>query len=76
MGAFILLLLLYIGCCSSVIFLELLINEDPGCGNLVTFFHFLFISIEGFINTTKFLTIPRKVPVQGNIHFSVGYDHI
>jgi len=72
MGAFI-LFSLCIGCCSSVIFLELLINEDPGCGNLVTFFHFLFISIEGFINTTRFLSIPSKVPILEWVNLVVLY---
>uniref|UniRef100_A0A1B0B9Y2 UDP-xylose and UDP-N-acetylglucosamine transporter n=1 Tax=Glossina palpalis gambiensis TaxID=67801 RepID=A0A1B0B9Y2_9MUSC len=44
----------FIGCCSNVIFLELLIKYDPGSGNLITFSQFLIIAIEGFIFTSKF----------------------
>jgi len=56
-------LLVLAGCCSNVIFLELLVKEDPGCGNLITFASFLFISIEGIIFTTKFGTVGPKVPM-------------
>lgn len=52
--------LVFAGCCSNVIFLEFLVKEFPGSGNIVTFGQFLFISIEGFINTTNF---GRKKPV-------------
>lgn len=51
------------GCCGAVIFLELLIKEDPGCGHLVTFSTFLFLSIEGFINATDCGRKNLKVPV-------------
>jgi UDP-xylose/UDP-N-acetylglucosamine transporter B4 len=51
------------GCCSAVVFLELLINEDPECGNLVTFASFLFIVLEGFFNTTRMGTKKAKIPV-------------
>ncbi|XP_061390251.1 UDP-xylose and UDP-N-acetylglucosamine transporter [Musca vetustissima] len=44
----------FIGCCSNVIFLELLVKYDSGSGNLITFSQFLFIAIEGFIFTSKF----------------------
>uniref|UniRef100_A0A1A9WF29 UDP-xylose and UDP-N-acetylglucosamine transporter n=1 Tax=Glossina brevipalpis TaxID=37001 RepID=A0A1A9WF29_9MUSC len=44
----------FIGCCSNVIFLELLIKYDPASGNLITFSQFLVIAIEGFIFTSKF----------------------
>uniref|UniRef100_A0A1A9ZV34 UDP-xylose and UDP-N-acetylglucosamine transporter n=1 Tax=Glossina pallidipes TaxID=7398 RepID=A0A1A9ZV34_GLOPL len=47
----------FIGCCSNVIFLELLIKYDPGSGNLITFSQFLIIAIEGFIFTSKFGTV-------------------
>jgi UDP-xylose/UDP-N-acetylglucosamine transporter B4 len=52
-----------VGCCSNVIFLELLVKQDPGIGNLVTFSQFLLLSVEGFIFTTKFGSIPPKVPL-------------
>ncbi|XP_070277436.1 nucleotide sugar transporter SLC35B4-like [Myotis yumanensis] len=39
----------FAGCCSNVIFLELLVRKHPGCGNIVTFAPFLFIAVEGFL---------------------------
>ena len=36
-----------LACCSNVVFLELLVIQDPGIGNLLTFSQFLVISIEG-----------------------------
>ncbi|KAK2488767.1 hypothetical protein MC885_018166, partial [Smutsia gigantea] len=41
--------LVFSGCCSNVIFLELLARKHPGCGNIVTFAQFLFIAVEGFL---------------------------
>ncbi|PIK36965.1 putative UDP-xylose and UDP-N-acetylglucosamine transporter-like [Apostichopus japonicus] len=49
-----------VGCCSNVVFLELLIKYDQGAGNLVTFGQFLFIAVEGFIFALDF---GRKKPV-------------
>lgn len=53
MRATIAVLCVFLGCCSNVVFLELLVKDDPGCGNLITFAQFLFISIEGFLFTSK-----------------------
>jgi len=39
------MLFVFIGCCSNVVFLELIIQIDPGAGNLITFAQFLFISL-------------------------------
>lgn len=47
-------ILVFVGCCSNVVFLELLARAYPGCGNLVTFAQFLFIAIEGFIFEADF----------------------
>nr|CAH0111564.1 unnamed protein product [Daphnia galeata] len=55
-------LLVFIGCCSNVFFLELLIKEDPGSGNLITFAQFLVIAVEGFITTMRFGTKKTQVP--------------
>ena len=52
-----------IGCCFAVIFLELLVREDPGCGHLVTLSAFVFISAEGFVNGLKFGRKSLVVPV-------------
>ncbi|ELU12113.1 hypothetical protein CAPTEDRAFT_175809 [Capitella teleta] len=55
--------LVFIGCCSNVVFLELLVKEDPGAGNIVTFAQFLFISIEGFFFTVKCGTKAPSIPI-------------
>ncbi|XP_029553071.1 UDP-xylose and UDP-N-acetylglucosamine transporter isoform X2 [Salmo trutta] len=52
-------LLVFVGCCSNVVFLETLVREFPGCGNIVTFAQFAFIALEGFIFETNF---GRKKP--------------
>ncbi|KAK3102403.1 hypothetical protein FSP39_011156, partial [Pinctada imbricata] len=41
-----------------------LFSAFPGCGNLITFTQFLFISIEGLIFTTKFFTVTPKIPLR------------
>jgi len=56
--------LVFVGCCSNVVFLEFLVSEYPGSGNLVTFMQFLFIACEGFIFTIKFGTVPSKIPLK------------
>ena len=59
------------GCCSAVICLELLIQEDSGVGHLVTFCAFLFISADGLLNELqlgrKKLQVPGKI---GNFQFN------
>lgn len=52
----------FIGCCSNVVFLELVVKEDPGAGNLVTFLQFLFIALVGFCTVGKFGTAKRNIP--------------
>ncbi|XP_065333132.1 UDP-xylose and UDP-N-acetylglucosamine transporter-like [Cloeon dipterum] len=61
MGPAVAIALVFIGCCSNVVFLELLVKEDPGSGNLITFTQFLFIALEGFIFTSKFGTRKPKI---------------
>lgn len=56
--------LVFLGCCSNVVFLELLIKNDPGAGNIITFGQFLFVALEGFVVTTKFLTVKNVVPIR------------
>ncbi|XP_033888226.1 UDP-xylose and UDP-N-acetylglucosamine transporter [Acipenser ruthenus] len=53
------LTLVFVGCCSNVVFLELLVRDSPGCGNIVTFAQFSFIALEGFIFEANF---GRKKP--------------
>lgn len=53
----------FIGCCSNVIFLELLVKDEPGSGNIITFAQFLFIAIEGFINQSNFGRVKSVIPI-------------
>ncbi|KAJ8374171.1 hypothetical protein SKAU_G00047510 [Synaphobranchus kaupii] len=59
MNTILAIILVFVGCCSNVVFLELLVREFPGCGNIVTFAQFAFIALEGFIFETNF---GRKKP--------------
>ncbi|XP_014277215.1 UDP-xylose and UDP-N-acetylglucosamine transporter isoform X2 [Halyomorpha halys] len=52
----------FLGCCLNALFLEYLVKCDPGAGTMVTFGQYLFIAIEGFINTYKFGTAKRYIP--------------
>lgn len=54
----------FLGCCTNVFFLELLVKEHPGCTNLITFSQFLFIAIEGFIFATNFGKRRPVVPLK------------
>ncbi|KAK0090928.1 hypothetical protein PV326_003989 [Microctonus aethiopoides] len=56
--------LVFFGCCTNVVFLELLVKEDPGSGNLITFAQFLLISLEGFIFTSKFGTVKPRIGIK------------
>jgi len=67
------ILMVLLGCCTNVIFLELIIQQDPGAGNLVTFSQFLLIAIEGLIFTTKFFTVKPKVPFSSWIILVIMY---
>ncbi|KAJ7329350.1 hypothetical protein JRQ81_015524 [Phrynocephalus forsythii] len=56
--------LVFGGCCSNVVFLELLVREFPGCGNLVTFAQFFFIAMEGFVFEAKFGRKQPAIPIK------------
>ncbi|XP_032914054.1 UDP-xylose and UDP-N-acetylglucosamine transporter [Catharus ustulatus] len=56
--------LVFGGCCSNVVFLELLAREFPGCGNIVTFSQFLFIAVEGFIFEANFGRKRPAIPIR------------
>ncbi|TDG40877.1 hypothetical protein AWZ03_012700 [Drosophila navojoa] len=61
MKALLAMILVFVGCCSNVVFLELIIKIDPGAGNLITFSQFLFIALEGLIFTSKFFTVKKNI---------------
>lgn len=54
----------FLGCCSGVVFLELLVKLDPGAGNLITGAQFAFIALEGFIFTSKFGLAQRVISLR------------
>ncbi|KAH8267841.1 hypothetical protein KR026_009004 [Drosophila bipectinata] len=54
----------FLGCCSGVVFLELLVKLDPGAGNLVTAAQFAFIALEGFVFTSKFGLAKRVISLK------------
>ncbi|XP_034490312.1 UDP-xylose and UDP-N-acetylglucosamine transporter-like [Drosophila innubila] len=64
MKALLAMICVFVGCCSNVVFLELIIKIDPGAGNLITFLQFLFIALEGLIFTSKFFTVKPKIAMK------------
>ncbi|KAG0727768.1 UDP-xylose and UDP-N-acetylglucosamine transporter [Chionoecetes opilio] len=64
MGAATAILMVFIGCCSNVVFLEFLVKEEPACGNLITFAQFLFIAFEGFVFTMNFGKRKNVIPLK------------
>ncbi|XP_068170057.1 UDP-xylose and UDP-N-acetylglucosamine transporter [Antennarius striatus] len=67
MGRAFAIALVFIGCCSNVVSLELLVRDFPGCGNIVTFAQFLFIAVEGLISEAKFGRKKPVIPVRNYI---------
>uniref|UniRef100_A0A3Q2GFS9 Solute carrier family 35 member B4 n=1 Tax=Cyprinodon variegatus TaxID=28743 RepID=A0A3Q2GFS9_CYPVA len=67
MGTAFAVLLVFVGCCSNVVFLELLVREFPGCGNIVTFAQFVFIALEGFIFEAKCGRKKPAIPVSNYV---------
>ncbi|KAM9375780.1 UDP-xylose and UDP-N-acetylglucosamine transporter [Pholidichthys leucotaenia] len=67
MGTVFAVVLVFVGCCSNVVFLELLVREFPGCGNIVTFAQFLFIALEGFIFETKCGKKKTAIPISNYV---------
>uniref|UniRef100_A0A8C1SHX1 Solute carrier family 35 member B4 n=1 Tax=Cyprinus carpio TaxID=7962 RepID=A0A8C1SHX1_CYPCA len=59
--------LVFAGCCSNVVFLELLVRDFPGCGNIVTFAQFAFIALEGFIFETNFGRKKPHIPLSNYV---------
>ncbi|KAM9495087.1 UDP-xylose and UDP-N-acetylglucosamine transporter [Clarias gariepinus] len=59
--------LVFVGCCSNVVFLEVLVRDFPGCGNIVTFAQFVFIALEGFIFETNFGRKKPSIPIRNYV---------
>ncbi|XGW25195.1 hypothetical protein V3C99_006536 [Haemonchus contortus] len=55
------------GCMGCMIFVEKIAKGEPSSMNLMTFSTFLFIASHGLIFTSKFFTVPNKIPIKGYI---------
>lgn len=53
----------FLGCMSNMVFLELLVKNDPSVGSLTTFLQFAFIALYGFIYISKFGTVKAHIPI-------------
>lgn len=60
MGAATGMLMVFVGCCTNVVFLEFLVKESPSSVNLITFMQFLALAVVGFVTAADF---GRKKPV-------------
>ncbi|KDR17872.1 UDP-xylose and UDP-N-acetylglucosamine transporter [Zootermopsis nevadensis] len=58
------IVMVFVGCCSNVVFLELLVKEDPSSGNIITFSQFFIIALEGFIITAHFGTKKPSIGIK------------
>lgn len=58
------IIMVFVGCCSNVVFLELLVKEDPSSGNIITFAQFFIIALEGFIFTANFGTRKPRIGIK------------
>ncbi|XP_028285713.1 UDP-xylose and UDP-N-acetylglucosamine transporter [Parambassis ranga] len=67
MGTVFAIVLVFVGCCSNVVSLELLVREFPGCGNIVTFAQFLFIALEGLITEANFGRKKPAIPISNYV---------
>ncbi|TWW75878.1 UDP-xylose and UDP-N-acetylglucosamine transporter [Takifugu flavidus] len=67
MGTSVAVCLVFIGCCSNVVFLELLVREFPGSGNIITFTQFLFIALEGLIFESNFGRKKPAIPIRNYV---------
>ncbi|XP_040567838.1 UDP-xylose and UDP-N-acetylglucosamine transporter-like [Lepeophtheirus salmonis] len=65
--------LVFLGCGSNVVFLELLIKQNSGIGNLLTFLSFLFNAIQGLIYKIYFIKGTSKVPLSTWIQLVMIY---
>ncbi|CAD5226320.1 unnamed protein product [Bursaphelenchus xylophilus] len=61
------------GCMTCMMVVESLAKSHTNAMNLMTFSNFLFISIQGLIFTSKFLTIRNKIPIRAYIPVVVTF---
>ncbi|GLH02318.1 UDP-xylose and UDP-N-acetylglucosamine transporter [Gryllus bimaculatus] len=64
------IIFVFVGCCSNVVFLELLVKEDPSSGHIITFAQFLFIALEGFLDYSILVVMFFVASVCNNYAFN------
>ena len=64
MKAKVAILMVFVGCCGVVVFLEFLVQEDPSSGHLITFVQFFTIAFEGFIFTARCGTKQPRIGIK------------
>ncbi|CAB3409484.1 unnamed protein product [Caenorhabditis bovis] len=52
-------------CMGCMIFVENIAKQEPSAMNLMTFSTFLFIAAQGLVMTSRFFTVPNKIPLRG-----------
>lgn len=52
-----------LSCCYNIFTLQMILIEAPQSPNLISFMQILFLSVEGFVRTTKFMTVKSRVPL-------------
>ncbi|KAJ9584246.1 hypothetical protein L9F63_021408 [Diploptera punctata] len=67
MKAVIAIIMVFVGCCSVNVFLELLVKEEPSSGHLITFAQFFTIAFEGFIFTARCGTRKPRIGIKDYI---------
>ncbi|KAF8467706.1 UAA transporter family-domain-containing protein [Kalaharituber pfeilii] len=64
---FVMISLIFGGCCSNVFALEAIVKEEPQSGHLITFAQFLLVAAEGFYyhfdRTSPTLLKPNQIPI-------------
>lgn len=55
------------GCMSCMTVVEGLARLHPDAMNLMTFSNFLFIALHGLVFTSRFLSVPNKIPIRAYV---------
>ncbi|CAD5219306.1 unnamed protein product [Bursaphelenchus okinawaensis] len=61
------------GCMTCMVVVESLAKSHTHAMNLMTFSNFLFISLQGLIFTSRFLSVPNKIPLRAYIPVVVTF---
>uniref|UniRef100_A0A1I7XC07 Magnesium transporter n=1 Tax=Heterorhabditis bacteriophora TaxID=37862 RepID=A0A1I7XC07_HETBA len=55
------------GCMGCMVVVENIAKQQPSSMNLMTFSTFAFIALHGLVFTSKFFSVPNKIPLKGYI---------